>query len=52
MDCKTVGVVYGLWCKKCDKVVDVLCREDNAIAIASEALLEPFSLNLNTLPSF
>ena len=23
MDCKTVGVVYGMWCKRCDKVVYV-----------------------------
>ena len=23
MDCRTVGAIYGMWCKKCEKVVYV-----------------------------
>ena len=23
MDCKTVGAIYGMWCRRCDKVVYV-----------------------------
>ena len=23
MDCKTLGAIYGMWCKRCDKVVYV-----------------------------
>merc|ERR1739838_344456 len=23
MDCRTVGAVYGMWCKKCEKIVYV-----------------------------
>ena len=23
MDCRTVGAVYGMWCKRCDKIVYV-----------------------------
>ena len=23
MDCKTVGVIYGMWCKKCERIIYV-----------------------------
>ena len=23
MDCRTVGAIYGIWCKKCEKVIYV-----------------------------
>ena len=26
MDCRTVGAIYGMWCKKCEKVVYVRLR--------------------------